>query len=121
MSNDDVVDERAFPKLVKVQCTPTILILDDNDLNEPLERMNGFRPLHNSQETLLFVTRKDEELGFTLENEPNLVKARYFSMNYDLSNFIGQKPKPFLSRIKIVQSVSRCIEKLLPVKKSAKL
>ena len=36
--------------------------------------MNGFRPLSIFQETLLIVTEKDEELGFTLESEPNLVK-----------------------------------------------
>ena len=31
-------------------------------------------------------------MGFTLESEPNLVKQNYFSENYDLSTFIGQKP-----------------------------
>ncbi len=92
LSNGDVIDERAFPELVNVQYTPMILILDDNDLSEPLERMNGFRALHNFQETLLFVTRKDEELGFTLENQPYLMRESYFSKNYDLSNFIRQKP-----------------------------
>ena len=84
--------EKAFSKLMKIQYTSTILILDDNGLNEPLERMNGFKPLPNFQEKLLFVTGKDEELGFILENEPNLLKESYFSKNYDLSNFIGQKP-----------------------------
>jgi thioredoxin-related protein len=92
LPDGDVVDERAFSKLMKVQYTPTILILDDNGLNEPLERMNGFRPLPIFQETLLVATGKDEELGFTLESEPNLVKQNYFSENYDLSTFIGQKP-----------------------------
>ena len=92
LPDGDVVDERAFSKLMKVQYTPTILILDDHRLNEPLERMNGFRPLPIFQETLLVVTGKDEELGFTLESEPNLVNEGYFSKNYDLSNFIGQKP-----------------------------
>ena len=92
LPDGDVVDERAFSKLMKVQYTPTILILDDNGLNEPLERMNGFRPLPIFQETLLVVSGKDEELGFTLESEPNLVKQNYFSENYDLSTFIGQKP-----------------------------
>ena len=66
MLDGDVVDERAFSKLLKVQYTPTILILDDNGLNKPLERMNGFKPLPIFQETLLVVTRKYEELGFTL-------------------------------------------------------
>ncbi len=92
LPDGDVVDERAFSKLMKVQYTPTILILDDNGLNEPLERMNGFRPLPIFQETLLVATGKDEELGFTLESEPNLVNESYFSENYDLSTFIGQKP-----------------------------
>ena len=92
LPNGDVVDERTFSKLMKIQYTPTILILDDNGLNEPLERMNGFRPLPIFQETLLVVTGKDEELGFTLESEPNLVNEKYFSENFDLSNFIGQKP-----------------------------
>ena len=92
LPDGDVVDERAFSKLMKVQYTPTILILDDNGLNEPLERMNGFRPLPIFQETLLVATGKDEELGFTLESEPNLVNESYFSENYDLSSFIGQKP-----------------------------
>ena len=77
---------------MKVQYTPTILILDAHGLNEPLERMNGFRPLPIFQETLLVVTGKDEELGFTLESEPNLVKEKYFSENFVLSNFIGHKP-----------------------------
>ena len=88
----DVVDERAFSKLMKIQYTPTILILDDSGLNDPLERMNGFRPLPIFQETLLVVSGKDEELGFTLESEPNLVKENYFSENYNLSTFTGQKP-----------------------------
>ena len=92
LPDGDVVDEKAFSKLMKVQYTPTILILDDNGLNEPLERMNGFRPLPIFQETLLVATGKDEELGFTLESEPNLVNESYFSENYDLSTFIGQKP-----------------------------
>ncbi|MEL0278489.1 MAG: thioredoxin fold domain-containing protein, partial [Deltaproteobacteria bacterium] len=92
LPDGDVVDERAFSKLMKVQYTPTILILDDNGLNEPLERMNGFRPLPIFQETLLVATGKDEEFGFTLESEPNLVNESYFSENYDLSTFIGQKP-----------------------------
>jgi thioredoxin-related protein len=77
---------------MKIQYTPTILILDDSGLNEPLARMNGFRPLPIFQETLLVVSGKDEELGFTLESEPNLVKENYFSENYNLSNFSGQKP-----------------------------
>ena len=50
-----------------------------------------------------------------------LVKENYFRKNYDLSNIIGQKPIVIFMRIKIDQSFSRCIEKLLPVKKSAKL
>ena len=54
--------------------------------------MNGFRLLPIFQETLLVVTGKDEELGFTLESEPNLVNEKYFSENFVLSNFIGQKP-----------------------------
>ena len=45
LPDGDVVDERAFSKLMKVQYTPTILILDAHGLNEPLERMNGFRLL----------------------------------------------------------------------------
>ena len=92
LPNGDIVDERAFSKLMKIQYTPTILILDDSGLNEPLERMNGFRPLPIFQETLLVVSGKDEELGFTLESEPNLVKENYFSENYNLSTFTGQKP-----------------------------
>ena len=92
LPNGDVVDERTFSKLMKIQYTPTILILDDSGLNEPLERMNGFRPLPIFQETLLVVSGKDEELGFTLESEPNLVKENYFSENYNLSNFTCQKP-----------------------------
>ena len=112
LPDGDVVDERAFSKLMKVQYTPTILILDDNGLNEPLERMNGFRPLPIFQETLLVATGKDEELGFTLESEPNLVNESYFSENYDLSTFIGQKPIAIFIEKKIVQSASRCTEKL---------
>ena len=54
--------------------------------------MNGFRPLPIFRETSLVVTGKDEELGFTLESESNLVNESYLSENYDLSNFIGQKP-----------------------------
>ena len=92
LPNGDVVDERAFSKLMNIQYTPTILILNDSGLNEPLERMNGFRPLPIFQETLLVVSGKDEELGFTLESEPNLVKENYFSENYNLSTFTGQKP-----------------------------
>ena len=42
LPDGDVVDERAFSKLMKVQYSPTILILDDNGLNEPIERMNDF-------------------------------------------------------------------------------
>ena len=68
MLDGNVVDEKAFSKLMKVQYTPSILILDAHGLNEPLERMNGFRPLPIFQETLLVVTGKDEELGFTLES-----------------------------------------------------
>ena len=92
LPNGDIVDERAFSKLMKIQYTPTILILDDSGLNEPLERMNGFRPLPIFQETLLVVSGKDKELGFTLQSEPKLVKENYFSENYNLSNFTGQKP-----------------------------
>ena len=77
---------------MKVQYTPKIQILDAHGLNEPLERMNGFRPLPIFQETLLVVTGKDEELGFTLKSGLNLVKEKYFSENFVLSNFIGQKP-----------------------------
>ena len=54
--------------------------------------MNWFRPLLTFQETLLFVIRKDEELGFILEIESNLVGNSYFSKNHDLSDFIGLKP-----------------------------
>ena len=92
LPNGDVVDEKVFSKLMQIQYTPTILILDDNDLNEPLERMNGFRPLPVFQEALLVVSGKDEELGFTLESEPHLVKEIYFSENFDLSTFTGEKP-----------------------------
>ena len=70
--------EKAFSKLMKIQYTSTILILDDNGLNEPIERMNSFRPLPFFQKTLLVVTRKDNKLGFTLESKPNLIKDRYF-------------------------------------------
>ena len=79
--------------------------------------MNGFRPLPIFRETSLVVTGKDEELGFTLESESNLVNESYLSENYDLSNFIGQKPIAIFIENKDCAICLRCIEKLLPVKK----
>ena len=49
---------------------PSILILNDNGLNEPLKIMNGFKLIYFLGETLLVGTGKVKKFGFTLELNP---------------------------------------------------
>ena len=88
----DQLNERDFAKTLKIQYTPTILILDQSDLDEPKSRINGFRPLPVFQQTLLQVTGKSGPFEQTLITEPKLIQQSFFNPTRNLHQGIEQKP-----------------------------